>query len=132
MATTNGWTGWVVLAAVLMIITGFFQFIYGLGAIFHAHWYIYANGAAYVLNVATWGWWLLIVGLVLLISGVLLWQGNLFGRIVGLIFAILSLLANIGNIEIAPVWSIIAIIVDAVIIYAIAAHGGEMKTQMHR
>lgn len=61
------------------------------------------------------------------VSGSLLLSGNLFGRTMGILLATLNILANLAFIGIAPVWSIIAIVINAIALYAIAAHGGEMK-----
>lgn len=123
----TGWTGWVMFAAVLLIFEGILQFFYGLGALFNAHWFVYAHGTTYLINVSGWGWWMLVLGVVTGISGALLWSGNWFGRTMGIIFAAISVLTNISWIAVAPIWSILAIVVDALVIYAIIAHGGEMK-----
>jgi hypothetical protein len=123
----SGWTGWVFFAAALMIFEGILNFFYGLGALFNAHWFVYAHGSTYLINVSGWGWWMLVMGVLLGISGALLWTGNMFGRVMGIIFGVLSALVNIGYFSAAPIWSTIAIIVDVLVIYAIAAHGQEMK-----
>lgn len=124
----TAWGSWIVFGGLMMIFTGIINFFYGLAAIFNANWYVYAHGTAYLLDVSTWGWWMLLVGVVLGISGGLLMVGNMFGRVVGVIAAVLSLLFNVAVFAVTPVWSSIAIVVNAVVIYAILAHGGEMKT----
>jgi hypothetical protein len=127
----TGWTGWVVFAAALLIIEGILNMFYGLGALLNAHWFVYTHGgSAYLLNVSGWGWWMLLVGMLLTVSGALLWTGNMFGRTVGVVLAILSALENAALITVAPVWSIIAIAVALLVLYAVAVHGGEMKQVM--
>jgi len=127
MNNNSRMTSWVVLGAALMVVQGIINFIYGFAAIVHAHWYTYANGTVYWLNTTNWGWAVLLIGLLLILSGFLLWNGNLFGRTMGVIFAIASFIANINYFPVAPAWTTLALVVDAVIIYAILAHGSELK-----
>ena len=121
-------TGWVMFAGWLMIFTGVVQIVYGLAALFNQHWYVYTSQAAYIVNVASWGWALLLTGILLAISGWLLLRGNLFGRTMGVIVAVLNILANLGVFAATPGWSILAIVVNAVIIYAILVYGRELSS----
>jgi hypothetical protein len=66
-------------------------------------------------------------GILWILAATLLLAGNMVGRIIGVVLALLSLWANISLIAIAPVWSSIAIVLDVLVIYAIVAHGREMK-----
>lgn len=125
----SGWTGWVGFASVVMAVSGIVHIIYGLGGIFTQDWYIVSAGNdAYLFDVEAWGWSLLIGGFLLLIAAALLMSGNMLGRVVGVILATGSLLANLALLSVAPLWSILAIVVNILIIYAIAAHGSEMKS----
>lgn len=128
---TTGWSGWIIFASVVMIISGIVHLIYGLGGIFTQDWYAYTSTGTYVLSLSAWGWTIFITGILLILSALLLLSGNMFGRIMGTILALLSIVFNVGMIGAAPLWSIIAIIVDVIIIYAIVAHGSEMK-QYHQ
>jgi hypothetical protein len=127
MNNSSRMTGWVALAAMLMIVQGVINFIYGLAALANAHWYAYAQGTVYWLNISNWGWAVLLVGLLLIMSGFLLWSGNMFGRIMGVIFAVASFIANLNYFPVAPAWTTLALVLDVVIIYAILAHGKELK-----
>ena len=127
MNNSSHMTGWVALAAALMIVQGIINFFYGLGALANAHWYAYAHGTVYWLDISHWGWVVLLVGLLLILSGILLWSGNLFGRIMGVIFAVASFIANLNYFPVAPAWTTLALVLDVVIIYAILAHGKELK-----
>jgi hypothetical protein len=122
------WTGWVTFAALFLMFEGVINFFYGLGALFNAQWFVYGSGTAYLVDISSWGWWMLIMSAVLVLSGILLMAGSAFGRAMGALFATLSLLVNISIFTVAPIWSTIAIILDVMVIYAILAHGGEMKT----
>ncbi len=123
----TGWTGWIWFAGFAMIVSGIVHLIYGLGGIFTQDWYIYTTTGAYVLSATTFGWMIFAVGVLLILSALLLMSGNILGRVIGVTLALASIIFNIGLIGAAPIWSIIAIVVDILIIYAIVAHGKEMK-----
>lgn len=53
--------------------------------------------------------------------------GNAFGRAMGILVATLNIIVNFAYISIAPAWAIAAILVNALVLYAIGAHGSEMK-----
>ena len=124
---TTGWTGWIVFAAAMLVIGGILQIFYGLAAILDAHWFVYTSGSTYLIDTSGWGWWLMLVGVLLGTTGILLWTGNIVGRILGVILAVISAVVNLAVFSVAPLWSLLAIIVDLLVIYAIAVHGREMK-----
>ena len=75
----------------MIIIVGTFNVIDGLVAITNANQFKGAFGASSELpvtnNVKTWGWVVLILGAILIISGFLIFIGNMFGRVIGVIAA---------------------------------------------
>jgi hypothetical protein len=124
----TGWVGWIGVASFLMFLAGILHIIYGIAALFSYSWYVTtASGGTYLFDLTQWGWTLLIGGVLLIITGMLLFTGNLAGRIIGGIIVALSLIANVSLLTVAPIWSIIAIVFDVLILYAIIAHGSEMK-----
>lgn len=123
----TGWSGWILFASIMMILSGIVHLVYGLGGIFSQDWYAYTSTGAYVFSLTTWGWTVLITGILLILSALLLMAGNMVGRVIGVVLALASIVFNAALIGAAPIWSIIAITVDIFIIYAIVAHGSEMK-----
>jgi hypothetical protein len=53
--------------------------------------------------------------------------GNILARTIGVILATLSLIANFMFLPVYPIWSITVIVVDALVIWALTAHGDEMR-----
>jgi hypothetical protein len=126
--TTSRWTGWVTFAAIFLMFEGVINFFYGLGALLNAQWFVYGSGTAYLVDISSWGWWMLVLSAVLVLTGILLMTGSWFGRAMGVLFAAFSLVANISIFPVAPIWSTIAIILDIMVMYAILVHGSEMKS----
>jgi hypothetical protein len=124
----TGWTGWVVFAACMMFLLGAFQALQGLVALFDDGFYLVtARNLVVDVNYNVWGAVHLTLGVLVLLSGMGVLTGNLAARTVGVILAGLSALANLVFIEAYPIWSIIIITVDVLVIYALTVHGGELK-----
>ncbi len=124
---TTGWTGWVVFAGIMMVIGGALWAIQGLIAVFNGDLVIFGDEGALFLNVTGWGWVHMILGLLLLLSGILVMRGNLFGRTIAVILVTLSIIVNFIWLPVYPVWAIVIIVIDVFILYAVIVHGKEMK-----
>jgi hypothetical protein len=124
----TAWTGWVVFAAFMMLMLGFFQAIEGLVAIFNKGVY-HVTPSGLVLNIDynVWGWVHLLLGVVIFVSGIGILAGNVAARTVAVILAGLSALVNLAFVEAAPVWAIVIITVDVLVIWALTVHGGELR-----
>lgn len=123
----SGWVGWQYFAASLMMLAGVFQFIAGLVALFKDQVFLVAPNNLVLLDYTQWGWVHVIIGVVLFLTSFSLFAGNMWGRTVGVLLASLSAIANFAFIQAYPWWSLTVIILDVLIIYAIAVHGGEVK-----
>ncbi len=127
-AQPTGWTGWVVFAAVLMVVAGGIWAIQGLIAVFNDNLVIFGTEGAILLDVTGWGWIHIILGALLVLAGILVLRGNMFGRIIAVILAMLSIIVNFVWMPVYPVWAIVIITLDVFILYAVIIHGREMKS----
>ncbi len=127
--TPSAWTGWVVFGAMMMILLGSFQAIAGLVALFDEGYYLVVNDELLVsVNYDTWGWTHLVIGLVALAAGLGLMTGAMWARVAGVAVAMISAIVNLAFIAAFPLWALMMITLDVIIIYAITAHGGELKS----
>ena len=126
----TGWVGWVVFGAAMMVLLGTFHAIAGLVALFNETYFV-APAADLVVSVSydTWGWAHLIGGLVVLGVGIGLFTGATWARVLGVGIAMLSAIVNLAFLAAYPVWSIMMITLAVLVIYAITAHGAEIKNQ---
>jgi len=124
----TGWTGWIAFAGIMMIVVGGLQAIYGLVALFNDNWVVWNNGNAVFLDITVWGWVHLAVGIVVVLAGIGVMSGNVVARTVGVLVAAVSLVAAFLALPLYPVWSIILIAIDLLVIWALIAHGSEMRT----
>ena len=123
----TGWTGWIAFAGVMMIISGGLNALYGLVAVVNDDWVVWGNRGSLYLDISQWGWVHLIIGLVVLLSGIGVFSGNLLARTVGVIAAAVSLVANFLFIPAYPLWAIAVVTIDVLVIWALTAHGSEMR-----
>jgi hypothetical protein len=123
----TGWTGWIGFAGVMMIISGGLNALYGLIAVVNDEWVVWTNRASLYLDISQWGWIHLIVGLAMLLSGFGVFSGNVLARTVGVIAAAVSLIANFMFIPAYPLWALVVVTIDALVIWALTAHGSEMR-----
>jgi hypothetical protein len=98
--------GRAAFAAILLLIAGTLNVIYGIGALDSAN--IYANDTRYILtDLNTMGWVLIVLGLVQFTGGFSLLSGNAYGRVIGLVgagFGAIGALLSIGGSN--PWWSL--------------------------
>jgi hypothetical protein len=123
----TGWTGWITFAGIMLIIGGSLGLIFGIIAAVNDKWVVFANRGAVSLDLSTWGWVHIIVGAIVLLAGFGVFTGNILARIVGVAVAVVSLIANFLWLPVYPVWAIIIITIDVLVIWALTAHGREMR-----
>jgi hypothetical protein len=116
-------TGMVLFAGIVMIVSGVFQALAGITAIFQGSFYAVTPKYVYELDVSTWGWIHLVLGVVVLLAGFGVMSGNLLARIVGIVLAVLSAFANFMFIPHYPIWSLLIIGLDVLVIWALAVSG---------
>lgn len=126
-AEPTGWAGWIVFAAVMLILGGTLNALYGLVALFNDDWVVWGSEAALFLDLTGWGWLHVIVGGLVVLCGIGLLSGNMLARIVGVVIASINLIVNFFFIPVVPFWALTVIVLDVLVIYAICVHGRELK-----
>ncbi len=123
---SGGAVGVIVTAAVFMIVTGMFQAIAGLVALFDDTFYVVGAKYVFEFDVTTWGWIQLLLGIVATLAGFALLQGAVWARIVAVVMASVSIIANFMWMPYYPVWSLTIIAFAAFVIWAVTAHGRDI------
>jgi hypothetical protein len=124
----SGWAvGFIMFAAIMMIMIGIFQAIAGLVAIFENEFYVATRNYLFQFDATTWGWIHLIGGLIIVFAGWGLLSGRTWARVVGIILAVLSAIANFAFLPYYPFWALTIIALDVLVIWALAAHGRALR-----
>jgi hypothetical protein len=125
MATreVSGWTiGFVVFAGVMLMMIGVFHALAGLAAIIDDQYFVVGPNYAYELDVTAWGWLHLIFGLIVAGAGYGVFSGATWARVVGITVAVISAVGNFFFIPYQPVWAILIITLDILVIAALSAY----------
>ena len=126
---STGWTGWVTFAGVILIINGVFSGLQGLVALTGPDtYYLSTPGALFIFDAKGWGWWNVALGVFLILTAVALFSGATWARIAAVVVAGVSAVVQLMLIPAQPWWSITVIAIDVLIIYAITAHGDELRS----
>ncbi len=124
---TSGWAvGWTAFAGVMMVILGVFHAIAGFVGILKDELYVLAGGYVLQLDASTWGWIHLVAGIVIFLAGVALFTGATWARVIGVILAVVSIVANFAWLPWYPLWAIVMITADVFVIWALTAHGRDI------
>jgi hypothetical protein len=118
--------GLTIFAGVVMIMLGVFQAFQGLVALFNDNFYVAGRKWVFEFDVTAWGWIHLIVGLVVAVAGFFLFRGALWARTIGVAVAGVSALLNFMWLPYYPIWSLLIIALDVLVIWALVAHGRDI------
>lgn len=126
-ARTAHGSGWVVFAAVMMIFSGIMTLLAGISAIAEDDVFLSTRNYVYELDLTGWGWIHLILGLVIACAGFALFKGATWARVVGVVLAGLSMIANFMWLPYNPWWALLFIAIDAFVIWALCVAPGPMR-----
>ena len=119
-------TGGAVFAATIMIIAGCFGILQGIALIAKGTFYVQPANYWISTGASTWGWWLLIVGIVVLAAGFGVLSGAAWARWTGIVVVGVQALTNFLFIPVQPFWAITLILVDLWVIHSLAVHRREL------
>jgi hypothetical protein len=119
--------GWLMFAGIMVLIVAVLNIIYGIAAIDGSKFFI--EDEKFILSdLNTWGWIVLIIGVLQLFAGFSIWAGGGYGRWIGIITASVSAIGALLTIPGYPFWSLAIFAIDILIIYGLAAYGGRRTT----
>lgn len=122
------WVGMVVFAGVMLLLVGAWEAMLGLIALFNSGYYLVApNGMVVSVDYTVWGWVHLALGALAVLAGFGVLGGRTWARVLGIVLAALGAVVNVAFMGAYPVGSLILIGVDVLVIYALAAHGKEIR-----
>jgi hypothetical protein len=124
----TGWVGWIMFAGTMMMFLGAFHMFEGLVALFRNTEIAFpTSGLTIQVSFTQWGWLQIIAGALVFIAGLGLFTGRMWARVLAVILVSISALVNFAWATIYPVWSITMLAINFLVLYALIAHGAEMK-----
>jgi hypothetical protein len=118
---------WIGFAGVMMVILGSLDLIWGLAAILNDEVVVIGGHGALVLDITTWGWFQLILGAVIGLTGLGLLAGNEMARVLGIFLLAINAVLQVVWFPVAPLWAFLMIVLDVVIIYQLIVNWTERE-----
>jgi len=111
-----------------MTILGVLHIVQGLVALLKDEFFVVRSSGLLVdVDYGVWGWAHLVVGAVVLVSGFMVFAGKVWARAVGVLVALSSAVGSMAFLAAYPVWSMMTIVLDVVVIWALTVHGSEIR-----
>jgi hypothetical protein len=115
--------GWVLFAGVMVAIAGVMNVVGGIAAIDSANFFT-SSTHFMISDLNTWGWIILVIGILQLFAAFSVWSGGEYGRWVGVGSASLNAVAQLIFIAAFPLWSLAIFAIDILVIYGLVVYGG--------
>lgn len=118
---------WVRFGSVMMVVLGAFAVVEGVIALAVPATFVTVDGAVLALDLDVWGWTHLVLGAVVLATGVALVRDadSPWGRVMGVTVVGLSMLVQLLWLPAAPIWSMIVIALDVLVLAALLGIGDD-------
>jgi hypothetical protein len=118
--------GLIFFAAILLLVVGFFNMIYGIAAIANSHVFV-ANAHYVVGDLRAWGWVTLIISVLQLIAAGGILAGNQLARWFAVAVVALNAIDMMFFIPAYPFWALSIIAVDVVALYGLCVYGSRQN-----
>ena len=124
--------GWLLFAGVMLMLAGILNFIWGIAAIDDSA--FFTDEGRYVIfdNLSTWGWFLLIVGVLQIAASISIWNGGTYGQVIGIAAAGLNALILLFTVNAFPFAAFMLFLVDLLVIYGLVVYGGGGRIRVGR
>lgn len=115
--------------AVILIVVGAFQAAQGLVALVRKEFFVSTNNYVFQLDLTTWGWVHLVLGVVMVVAGCGVLAKQTWAVVAGIVLCVLSALANFTFIPHYPIWSLVIIALDVLVIWALFRYRSEVSAR---
>jgi hypothetical protein len=118
-------SGWIAFAGAYLFVAGLMNLIWGIVAL--------ANKSAFTENglvwstLDLWGWIAIATGTLQVVAGAMIVARRFAGQWLGGVLAVVGIFVSFFSIGAYPIWSVIALVANALVLWAVTAHGDEFE-----
>lgn len=112
-----GGSGYSNFAGIFLFVVGLFNILDGVMTLWRKEYF--ADASVVFSNMQTWGWIILVIGIVQLVAGWLVISRNSIGRWIGIAVVIVSMMVSFVAIGVYPLWTLIILVVDAIVLWGL-------------
>ena len=113
--------GWLIFACFMLFISGIFNIIWGITALVKEE---YLESRLLFANFNAWGVFWIIIGVIALFAAFAVLTKAQWARWFGIILASISAIGMFAVLQVYPVWSMMVIALDVLVIYGLAEYAG--------
>jgi hypothetical protein len=114
-------TGWIVYSGVMLTVVGFLDIVNGLWALDRADTRV--NNLLYADKLGGWGWFYLILGIILVLTGIGVFFRAQLARWIGVILAGIAIVANMLWVFVFPIASLVIMLLASLVLYGLVVYG---------
>ena len=124
--------GWIGFAGILLVIVGSIDFFQGLIALFEDEYFVVTASGFLVVDLTSWGWIMLIWGVLLILAGLGLASGQGWARWLAIVVVGLNFLVQLGFLGNSqyPLWSLTVMALNVIVLYALTARWSESAADL--
>ncbi|MFC9664750.1 hypothetical protein ACFVJ5_31340 [Nocardia sp. NPDC127606] len=112
--------GVTMLAAIMLLVAGTLSILRGIAGVTKDELFLIPSEYSYELDVSSWGWIHLALGVFLVAVAIGMMLTATWARIFAYCLAVLSIIANFLSLPYYPWWSVIIIVIDLIVIWAVS------------
>lgn len=116
-------SGWIPFAGAYLLIAGCMNVIWGIVALDKKD--VFREGSLVWSNLDTWGWIAIGAGAAQALAGLLVLAQRFAGQWLAGILAMVGIFVNFLSVGAYPLWSVIALVANALVLWAVTAHGDQ-------
>lgn len=118
--------GITLFAAVTLTVVGLFQFLEGLAAVLKDTVFVTTRKYVVSLDLTTWGWIHMTIGVIAVVVGVALLFDQLWARVAGIVIAVISALASFMFLPYYPGWALVVLAFDVAVVWALSTESADL------
>ena len=121
--------GWIGFAGIVMLVIGGIDFFQGLIAVFEDKYYVVTGSGFLVFDLTTWGWIMMIWGVLLVLAGFALISGQGWARWFTIVVVVVNVFAQLGFVGNSqyPLWALTALALNVIVLFALTARWSESQ-----
>jgi hypothetical protein len=129
VASKEFWTEWVGFAGLMMVLIGILNVIQGLIAIIRDNYYVLTAEQIIVFDLTTWGWIMLVWGIIVALAGWSLATGAGWARWFTIVVASLNIILQLGFVGSGqyPLWALTVLALNVLVLYALTVRWKDVE-----